>query len=132
MAKKQFNELPTEVQEEVKLVLGMYDEVHVTYEDENYKVSANLMLTNKYAEDYQFLGTYKATEVLTKEEHIRLQILTFGYSPTYGINFYPNKKAWSPEAIKYEAIRNEYIQNSIEDYKALFHEYPSQDWIERL
>ena len=132
MTKKQFNELPNEVQKEVKQVLGMYDEVNVIYSDKTYKVSPHLVITNRYVEDYQFLGTYKATEVLTREEHIKLQILTFGYSPTYNINFYPNKKAWSPETIKYEALRNEYIQNSINNYIELFNAQPSKDWIERL
>jgi hypothetical protein len=126
-----FNKLPQDIQEQVKADLGMYDETHVTFENGSYIVSSNVVLRNHYPTDHTYIGTYKATDIFTREEHIKAQIMTFGYSPTYGINFYTNKQAWSDETLKYEDIRNAYIREEIKSYVDMFGHEPSQEWINR-
>ena len=65
---KNLNTLPNEVQHEVKSILKAYDEVNVIFEYGEYNVSPGITLKASYAEDREFIGTYKAKEVYTEQE----------------------------------------------------------------
>lgn len=65
---KDLNTLPKEVQHEVKSILKAYDEVNVIFEYGEYHVSPGITLKARYAEDHEFIGTYKAKEVYTEPE----------------------------------------------------------------
>ena len=65
---KKFNELPKEVQEEVKSILRAYSEETVYFENGKYTFGATLKA--KYAPDYEYIGTYYAKDVFTEEERI--------------------------------------------------------------
>ena len=77
MANILFNELPKEVQEEVKDWLKVYNETHVTFENGHYKVSSSISLLAKYPEDFKVIGDYKANEVFTAEERMVNYIVSF-------------------------------------------------------
>ena len=127
-----FNDLPLDVQNKVKSDLGIYDTTHVIYEKGKYNVSAGVMLCDKYESDHAFIGSYNAVDVFTKDEHIRAQIMAFGYSPTYSIYFYPNKEAWKKEAWQYEDVRNAYVIERINEYKSVMGCDPSKEWINNI
>ena len=65
---KKLNELPKEVQEQVKSTLRAYSEVTVCFE--NGKYTFGLSIKAKYAPDYEYIGTYYAKDVYTEEERI--------------------------------------------------------------
>lgn len=125
-----FNELPQEIKEAIKFDLGMYDETHVTFENGRYVVSPNIVLRNHYSNDFKFIGTYKAKEIFTRDEHITAEIMAYGYSPTYGIVFYPNKNMWSDNERAFESVRDAFIQKEIKSYVDMFGCEPSQEWID--
>jgi hypothetical protein len=58
--------------------------------------------------------------------------MAFEYSPTYNVNFYPNKQAWNDKARKYEHVRNDFIKKEVAHYTALMGYAPSQEWINKL
>ena len=65
---KKFNELPKEVQEEVKNILRAYSEETVWFENGRYTFGVSL--TAKYAPDHEYIGTYYAKDIYTEEERI--------------------------------------------------------------
>lgn len=76
--------LPEKVQEEVKSVLKAYSEVSVTYERNQFKVSAGIGIYSAYACDHMVCGRYKQEEVYTVEERRRRNFKEeFGYEPCY-------------------------------------------------
>ena len=129
--KELFNTLPKEVQEKIISDLGCFNKTNVIYENGKYEVSPHTFITNTYAEDHRFIGTFEATEILTEEEHITAQILCFGYAPSYGIYFYKNKNAWNELTRKYEHVRKQFLENEIKSYIATFGKEPSQEWLDR-
>lgn len=78
-----FEQLPIEVQEEVKSTLRAFDRCYVVYENLNFKVSASIGITASYAKDHYFCGEYKAKDIYTLEERRKNFIEEFGYAPTY-------------------------------------------------
>lgn len=80
---KKFNELPVEIQEEVKGTLRAYDTCNVTFENGRYDVSPHSFLSAKRAADYEFLGTYKVDEVFTESERICNYVSTFRDFPPF-------------------------------------------------
>lgn len=65
---KNFNELPKNVQEEVKDTLKAYDTVDVYYENGSYHFG--LVLKKDYAVDHEYIGCYRANDIYTEEERI--------------------------------------------------------------
>ena len=65
---KKFNELPKEIQEEVKSTLRAYDYVDVWFEYGRYTFGTTIC--SEYADDHEFIGTYYAKEIFTEEERI--------------------------------------------------------------
>ena len=65
---KKLNELPKEVQEDVKSTLRAYSEVTVCFE--NGKYTFDFSIKSKYAPDYEYIGTYYAKDVYTEAERI--------------------------------------------------------------
>ena len=65
---KKFNELPKEIQDEVKRTLRAYDEETVWFENGRYTYGVSIQA--KYAPDHEYIGTYYAKDVYTDEERI--------------------------------------------------------------
>lgn len=59
--------------------LSMFSKVHIKYENGAFDVSSSLTIKNKYADDYEFIGTVNAEEWFTKEQLKALYELAFGY-----------------------------------------------------
>lgn len=72
---KQFNELPKEVQEEVKSILMAYDDVNVWFDYGRYSYAD--AITKEYAPDHEFIGTFKKSDVYTEKEQIENYINEF-------------------------------------------------------
>jgi hypothetical protein len=87
---KDFNTLPSEVQEKAKEVLKAYDKVHVIYEYGEYHVMAGLSIKTHYADDHEFMGTYLATDIFSPDECIINYIEAFHAYPMA----YKGKKDW--------------------------------------
>ena len=66
---KKFEQLPAEVQKEVKEILKAYDRVSVTFENGKYHFGG-ACLKATYASDYEVIGDYKDTDIFTEEERI--------------------------------------------------------------
>lgn len=74
-----FNELPKEVQEEVRGILKAYDNVNVWYENGEYSfVDA---IKKEYASDHKFIGNYKKSDVFSEKEQIENYINVFHAFP---------------------------------------------------
>lgn len=81
MATINFNTLPTEVQEKAKEVLKIYNEVHIIFENGEYKASACYGLRSSYPADFKVIGDYKAEEIFTPDERILNYINSFHEYP---------------------------------------------------
>lgn len=76
------NTLPIEEQTRIKGWLRAYDEVVVFFENGRYQYG--VCLKNHYAPDHEYIGTYKADEVYSKDERIENYINEFhSYPPSY-------------------------------------------------
>ena len=64
------NELPLNVQEEMKETLKAFPEVNVWFAYGEYHVSTCHVIKRDYAPDEKFIGTWKAADVFTAEEQI--------------------------------------------------------------
>lgn len=78
---KKFEQLPKEVQDEIKETLKAYDSVSVIFENGEYHVGMNDCLKATYPEDYEVIGYYKADEIYTKEERIINYVESFHCYP---------------------------------------------------
>ena len=65
---KNFNDLPEDIQSEIKEYLRAYDEVHVTYENGRYHFG--MYLKKQYGADFEAIGTFKPKDIFTDEERI--------------------------------------------------------------
>ena len=65
---KNFNELPIEIQENIKNTLRAYDKVTVWFENGHYTYFDSIKST--YADDHRYIGTYYAKDVFSEEELI--------------------------------------------------------------
>lgn len=65
---KNFNELPENIQAEVKDYLRAFDKIDVFFENGDYNYGA--CIKAHYAEDHEYIGTYKASEIYSPEEMI--------------------------------------------------------------
>ena len=65
---KKFEQLPEEVQEQVKEILKAYNSTSVTFDNGKYHFGG-YCLKSTHATDYQFIGEYKADDIFTKEEN---------------------------------------------------------------
>lgn len=82
--KMRFEELPQEVQTEVKKVLRAYDECPVTFEYGRYDVGGGICIKKEYAADHDFIGVYYAEDIFTEEERIINYAEAFHeFSPLY-------------------------------------------------
>lgn len=80
-----FEELPVDVQNEIKDTLTAYNDVSVVYENGEYRVLAAIGIKSEYAADHKFIGTYKADEIYTEDERIINYIKNFR---CYPINYH--------------------------------------------
>lgn len=65
----EFNNLPTEVKEEIKTVLSAYDKCYVWLKDGCYSVDTFTCLSSSI-DNAQYKGTYKKEDIFTEEEMI--------------------------------------------------------------
>lgn len=79
-----FEQLPEEVQADVKRVLRAFDECPVVYEHGKYIIGGGICIKAKYAEDHKFIGVYYADDIFTEEERIINYAEAFHeFSPLY-------------------------------------------------
>lgn len=78
-----FEQLPKEIQAEIKSTLRVYDRAYVTYENGKFSESACIGIKANYASDHYFCGEYKAEEIYTPEERKQNFIEEFGYAPCH-------------------------------------------------
>lgn len=76
-----FNNLPKEVQNEIKKTLRAYDRAYVIFENGKYNVSVAIGLKAQYAPDHKVIGEYKATGIFTEDERIINYIESFHEYP---------------------------------------------------
>lgn len=76
---KNINELPMNIQEEIKNTLKAYDEVTVFYENGTYHFG--LCLKSQYADDHEYIGTFKASELYGENERIVNYVESFHEYP---------------------------------------------------
>lgn len=81
-----FNELPQEIQDQVKLTLRAYDEETVWFENGRY--TYGVCIKSKYAADHKYIGTYYAKDIYTEEERILNYCEEFH---SYPINYKGNR-----------------------------------------
>ena len=65
---RKFNELPMEIQEEIREKLRAYEDVTVWFENGRYNYG--LLIKKEYAPDQEYIGRYYAKDVYTEEERI--------------------------------------------------------------
>ena len=65
---KRLNALPKEIQDYVKNTLRAYDLVDVWFEDGRYTYGT--VIKSKYPPDSEYIGTYHADDVYSREERI--------------------------------------------------------------
>ena len=65
---KNFNELPADVQKDIKQTLKAYSEVFVVFEYGEYHVGVGVSLKAVYAPDHEVIGTFYAKDLYTPEE----------------------------------------------------------------
>lgn len=79
---REFNTLPIEEQARIKRELKAYDIVDVFFEDGRY--THGVCLKNRYADDHEYIGTYRAKDIYTEDERIENYINEFNcYPPNY-------------------------------------------------
>lgn len=76
---KNFNELPENIQNEIKEYLRAYNEVHVTYEYGGYHFG--LCIKKQYGADFEAIGTFRAQDIFTDEERIVNYVNSFRSYP---------------------------------------------------
>lgn len=76
-------ELPKEIQEEVKSTLRAFHSCTVTYEHNKFSVSTCICIRSTYDWDHFVAGTYKDDEVYTLEERRQNFKEEFGYAPCF-------------------------------------------------
>lgn len=87
---KEFNQLPNNIQNEIKEHLKAYDKCHVVYEYGEYHVGGGLCIKKHYGEDHEYIGCFKADELFTEEERMINYIESFH---SYPFN-YTGKQDW--------------------------------------
>lgn len=95
---KEFNELPKEIQDDIKGTLTAYDDIEVWFENGRY--TYGLCICGKYAPDHEYIGTYYAKDIYTDEERI--------------VNYCENFHSYPPE---YHSVRD---YSLIRDYDAKY------------
>lgn len=68
MMKEKFNQLPEKVQKEIVSMFHSWKSVHVTFENNNYRVAPGFGVLGSYPDDYQYIGEFVDVEILTEEE----------------------------------------------------------------
>lgn len=76
-------ELPKEIQEEVKSTLRAFHSCTVSYEHSKFSVSACTCIRSTYDWDHFVAGVYKDNEVYTLEERRQNFKEEFGYAPFF-------------------------------------------------
>lgn len=76
---KQLNELPLNIQAQVKEVLKAYHNVNVIYANGEYRVSSGYCIMSEYPSDYEVIGDYNDEEVFTLLERIANYKESFKY-----------------------------------------------------
>ena len=71
------NELPMNVQEEVKEKLKAFAKVTVWFENGGYTVATGAVVKTTYAQDEEFVGEFKAEDIFTETERMINYIETF-------------------------------------------------------
>lgn len=66
---KKLEQLPEEVQKQIKEILKVYPRTSVTFENGEYHFGGDCLKAT-YASDYEVIGEYKADEIFTEEENI--------------------------------------------------------------
>ena len=83
VGKMPLEELPKEIQEEVKSTLRAFHSCTVTYEHSKFSVSTCTCIRDTYDWDHFVAGTYKDDEVYTLEERRQNYKEEFGYAPCF-------------------------------------------------
>lgn len=83
MTKAQVMEFPANVQESIMETLKAYNQVHVSYEDGNYRVSTAIGIKASYGQDHRYVGTVYSTDVYTLEERTENYIECFHDYPIW-------------------------------------------------
>lgn len=76
-------ELPEQVQAQVKSVLRAYPRCTVTYEYGKFSVGAGYCIKSNYNFDHYVAGTYLDSDVYTEEERRQNYFEEFGYAPCF-------------------------------------------------
>lgn len=69
--------LPTEIQNEIKDTLKVYDDCTVIFENGRYNVSPAISLKDEYAKDHKYIGVFYADDIYTAEERTENYINEF-------------------------------------------------------
>lgn len=83
ISKEQLEALPEKVCAKAKDILKAYDEVNITYEYGEYKVSSCISICAYYAPDHKFIGTAYAEDIYTSAERRQNYKDEFGYYPHF-------------------------------------------------
>lgn len=79
-----FEELPENVQREIKKCLHAFPECNVTFENGKFTVSTGVSLKAQYAADHKFIGVFYVEDIFTEEEQIINYAEAFhAFSPLY-------------------------------------------------
>lgn len=81
--KMPLEELPEDIQNQVRNTLRAYHSVTVTFENGKFSASACIGIKNSYNWDHFVAGTYKDDEVYTLEERRQNYKEEFGYAPCF-------------------------------------------------
>ena len=71
------NELPINVQDEIKNTLKAFTKAHCWFANGEYHVSAGIAIKAQYAPDDRYIGTWTPADVFTDEERIINYIESF-------------------------------------------------------
>lgn len=73
-----FEQLPEDIQADVKSTLRVFDRVSVYYENGRFWVSTGAVIKAEYASDHYVCGEYKQNEIYTPEEIKQIYKEEFG------------------------------------------------------
>ena len=79
-----FEELPMDIQLEIRDTLKAFDTCHVTFSNGCYHVGCGVCLMREYPKDFRVVGDYNADEIYTVDERIENYVNEFhSFPPQY-------------------------------------------------
>lgn len=79
VGKMPLEELPDDVQQQVKETLKAYDRCSAKFENQRWSATTGYCIKSSYSFDYFVAGEYYATDVYTEEERRQNFLEVFGY-----------------------------------------------------